>query len=205
MSTYTHTERWEGGGESRTDITPKGLSSSLVVMGSLIKPLRYHLNFFLSELVFLGHLIYWDDTENTTNYCTSLGPSTIGQFSRQVNLLSQPLAASLILIWSCSNIVAFEIVDGSALKEMIFAYVFYRAIFSKAFYFCLCLRASLPFPIPKLRHFPCFFFPTHIFLHYPHTLPNLSIHSPELQTSGFCQWTALCIQYWFLSCTPPTW
>lgn len=139
------------------------------------------------------------------NYCPSLGPSTIGQFSRQVNLLSQPLAASLILIWSCSNIVAFEIVDGSALKEMIFAYVFYKAIFSKAFYFCLCLRASLPFPTPKLRHFPCFFFPTHIFLHYPHTLPNLSIHSPELQTSGFCQWTALCIQYWFLSCTPPTW
>lgn len=46
VSTHTHTERWEGGGESRTDITPNGLSSSLVVMGSLIKLLRYHLNFF---------------------------------------------------------------------------------------------------------------------------------------------------------------
>lgn len=96
-------------------------------------------------------------------------------------MLSQPLAASLILIRSCSNIVAFEIVDGPALKEMIFAYVFYKAIFSKAFYFCLCLRASLPFPTPKLRHFPCFFFPPHIFLHYPHTLPNLSIHSPSFR------------------------
>lgn len=102
-----------------------------------------------------------------------------GQFSRQVNLLPQPLAASLILIRSCSNIVALELVDGPALKKMIFAYVFYRAIFSKAFYFCLCLLSSLPFAAPKIRRFPCFFFPTHIFLLLPHALLNLPIRSPS--------------------------
>lgn len=44
--------------------------------------------------------------------------STTGSFGRQGNLLPQSLAVSFILIRSCSNIVAIEIVDDPTLKEM---------------------------------------------------------------------------------------
>lgn len=48
----------------------------------------------------------------------------------------------------------------------------FRVKFSEAFPFCLCLLSSLPVLAPKIRYFPCFFFPTHIFLLHPHILPE---------------------------------